>query len=198
MINEPFLNKEIDIRNTLSNIEQKLPKNILSNIKEIFIGQFEELKRRQVQSLYESGAIFLSNEIEGEKELVLSIIHEMAHALEETQREKIYFDGLIEKEFLAKRASLFNILKTNGYINGISLMGLFFKPEYDIKFDNWLNKTITYPILSGLSSGLFLSSYAITSIREYFANAFEKFFSGHSEEVKKITPSVYNKLVEFI
>ena len=198
MINEPFLNKEIDIRNTLSNIEQKLPKNILSNIKEIFIGQFEELKRRQVQSLYESGAIFLSNEIEGEKELVLSIIHEMAHALEEIQRDKIYSDGLIEKEFLAKRTTLFNILKTSGHVNGISLMGLFFKPEYDIKFDNWLNKTITYPVLSGLSSGLFLSPYSITSIREYFANAFEKFFSGYSEEVKKTTPSVYSKLVDLI
>lgn len=198
MINEPFLNKEINIRNVIYNIEQKLPKAILSNIKEIYVGQFEELKQRQVQSLYEDGAIFLSSEIEGEKELVLSIIHEMAHALEETQRDKIYSDGLIEKEFLAKRATLFNILKTNGHVNGINLMGLFFKPEYDIKFDNFLNKTITYPVLSGLSSGLFLSPYAITSIREYFANAFEKFFSGHSEEVKKITPSVYNKLVKFI
>ena len=196
MINEPFLNKEIDIRNTLSNIEQKLPKMMLSNIKEIYIGQFEELKRRQIQSLYEDGAIFLSNEIEGEKELILSIIHEMAHALEETQRDKIYSDGLIEKEFLAKRATLFNILKTNGYINGISLMGLFFKPEYDIKFDNWLNKTITYPVLSGLSSGLFLSPYSITSIREYFANAFEKYYSGHINDVKVISPKVYNKLIE--
>ena len=44
------------------------------------------------------------------------------------------------------------------------------------EFDNFLYKKIGYDKLSLLTSGLFLSPYSITTIREYFASGLIRLF----------------------
>ena len=46
-------------------------------------------------------------------------------------------------------------------------------------------------------SGLFNSAYAATSLREYFANAFEEYFLGNRKNLSKISPQLYKK-IDFI
>jgi Mlc titration factor MtfA (ptsG expression regulator) len=46
--------------------------------------------------------------------------------------------------------------------------------------------------------GLFCSPYGATSIQEYFANGFEKYFTESPQYVKKISPVMYQKVVEVI
>jgi Mlc titration factor MtfA (ptsG expression regulator) len=45
-----------------------------------------------------------------------------------------------------------------------------------------------------MTVGLFCSPYGATSIREYFANAFEYYFIKDPKYVKKVSPRVYVKI----
>lgn len=193
IIVEPFVNPNIDLSRCISYIEQIVPRSLLMNIDVIYIGDFEPLNVRQVQSLFENGLIYLSNKIESEKELILSLIHETAHAFEEINGDFIYDNGEIEQEFLAKRLTLFNILKSHNFDPPTEYFKISrFIPE----FDHYLNNIVGYKTLENMSNGLFLSPYGITSLREYFANAFEKFFSGQPHLVKNISPAIYRKLAD--
>jgi Mlc titration factor MtfA (ptsG expression regulator) len=44
--------------------------------------------------------------------------------------------------------------------------------------------------------GLFVSPYGATSLEEYFANAFENFYLEDPDDVKKISPALYNLIVQ--
>ena len=69
-------------------------------------------------------------------------------------------------------------------------------PEYSKNFDNHLYFEIGYPYLTNVSVNLFYSPYAITSLREYFANGFEAYFTGDDiYRLKKVSPLLYNKLM---
>ena len=91
-----------------------------------------------------------------------------------------------------KRMKLKEILQANGY--DVSKQN-FENLEYDEKFDFYLYEEIGYPALTTLTVNLFCSPYGATSIREYFANAFENFFMKEPRYVKKLSPKVYNKIV---
>ena len=49
-------------------------------------------------------------------------------------------------------------------------------PNYVLEFDEFLYKTVGYDLLRDLTVELFVSPYAATSLREYFANGFEHYF----------------------
>ena len=70
--------------------------------------------------------------------------------------------------------------------------------EYNKKFDNFLANEVGYPTLLSLTMGLFVSPYAATSIQEYFANGFEKYFLDNPRMVRDISPVLYGKIEEII
>ena len=45
--------------------------------------------------------------------------------------------------------------------------------------------------------GLFISPYSATSLREYFAKSFQRYFMGDMEQIQKISPAVFEK-IEFL
>ena len=59
----------------------------------------------------------------------------------------------------------------------------------------FLYKKIGYDKLAALIRGLFISAYAPTSLREYFATGFTEFYldSDHSY-LKRVSPALYEKL----
>ena len=57
--------------------------------------------------------------------------------------------------------------------------------EYNKKFDNFFANEVGYPTLLSLTMGLFVSPYGATSIQEYFANGFEKYFLEGPRTVQK-------------
>lgn len=189
------LPEEINLNRVLSFISQNLPAVFYTNVDMVYIGQFPFLKARQVDALYENGAIYISSKIESEKDLMSDLVHEIAHSFEESRPEQIYQDGRIESEFLAKRTKLFQILKARGY--NVKLSD-FQNTDYDKEFDEYLYSELGYETLATMTNGLFISPYAATSLREYFANAFEEFFVNDMKPVKDLTPTVYNKLIEYL
>ena len=66
-------------------------------------------------------------------------------------------------------------------------------------FDHYLYNVVEYPTLSTLTTGLFYSPYAVTSLREYFANGFENYFLRDQNYLKKDEPSiVYSKIGDLL
>jgi len=44
--------------------------------------------------------------------------------------------------------------------------------------------------------GIFSSPYAITSLREYWAKGFEEYYLGVQQDLKKISPVLFSKLMQ--
>ena len=106
----------------------------------------------------------------------------------------IYTDNLIN-EFKGKRERLFHLLSAEGFHTNPVLYGF---TEYNEKFDNFLANEVGYPTLLSLTMGLFASPYGATSIQEYFANGFEKYFLDNPRIVRNISPVLYRKIEEII
>ena len=183
----------ISIDNIVEKIESTLPERLLRNIDMIYVGQFDTLIDREVNALYADGAIYITNHQEDVSDMLDDIVHEAAHSLEEELSIDIYGDGTIEAEFLGKRARLKSILVNQGYyvVDGYDFMD----SDYSEKLDNFFYKEIGYPTMATMTNGLFVSTYACTSIREYFANGFETFYLADRDYLRKISPKLYNKLV---
>ena len=186
-----------DIHGTLSNLEKIVPKQLFYNIDVIMVGDFEEFHRRQVNAMYQNGAIYVANDQDNPVDMIDDIIHELAHSIEEASVELIYGDNVLQQEFLGKRKRLLDILKQEGYNVRESE---FLDTSFSLEFDHFLFSEIGYPTLASLTMNLFISPYGITSLSEYFANGFEKYLLNFENRkyLKNISPYLFNKIEEVI
>lgn len=182
----------VDTRSAITKSLSKIPRHLLKNINSIKVGNFEQLNSRSIQALYDKQTIVLSNKHTTTDDIVDDIIHEVAHSVEEIYGQKIYSDGKIEKEFLLKRKTLWQKLKQAGFEKPLDL---FLNVSYTKELDHFLYMIVGYGVIRSLSLDLFYSPYAATSLREYFANAFEAFFMKEDiSRIKSVSPRVYEKL----
>ena len=195
--NKKDLPPEIEIDSILQKISSILPTSFLDNIDSVYIGEFDSLKKREVDSVYQDGAIYIvPSYVFSKEELLRNIIHEVAHAVEEQNSLEIYGDRELEGEFVKKRIKLLDKLKSIGY--DIPSIELFTDSEYSSELDNYFYKEVGYPLMAQLTSNMFSSPYGATSLREYFANSFEDYFLGNMKDVKVISPKVYNKINKLV
>ena len=185
----------IEINNILNTVKDIINKNYLDGLEAIYIGDFKDLNRRDIQSMLKDGAIWISSNnvknIITEPLVVENIIHEISHLLEERYQSEIYGDGKLEREYVSKKNRLFNILKADGYTLSYDL---FFSDDMLREFDNFLYKVVGYDKLSLLAAGLFLSPYSITTIREYFAAGMLNYLLEEGEYLNEISPVLYKKI----
>lgn len=196
-IKEP-LPERVDVEYCFQYIIQKMPSIFYNNLDKVFIGQFPFLKSRQVDAIYRDKCIYITNKQQTNETLISDIIHEIAHSFEEKKYKEIYDDNRIKIEFLSKREALFHILQNKNMLNEKITESYFYETEYNQDFDEFLYKTIGYDRLAPETRNIFLSPYAATSLREYFANAFEFFFVKDILLTKKYAPSVYEKLIIYL
>ena len=194
-IKDPITTK-INIARVLRQIEETVPAFLAQGVESIFIGQFEELKEREIQALFNNGTIYLTNEQDSEEDMFDDIVHEFAHSVEEWAGMEIYGDSTIKYEFLAKREILFKQLSQLGYKN--LYLRDFLDTEYSKNFDFFLYKSVGYDKLDVITVGLFPTSYSVTSIREYFAMGFEEYLYGDRRNLKEISPALYNKIEQIV
>ena len=185
----------INVNKILKLIKKEIPSVMLSVIDGIYVGDFKELKNRNIQAMFKDRAIYIScfrNTPYVTEELIVSdICHELGHGMENEFGRQIYSDGKIESEYNGKKKKLFSLLKSDGF--NIST-NMFFSDNNIEEFDNFLFNDLTYDKLSSYLAGLFTSPYSVTSIREYFANGLEDYLLGDREYLKKISPSLYKKI----
>ena len=183
---------EANIPQFCAEVEEKIPQALCSNLDVIYIGEIPELNGRN--ALYSNGAIYITSTEPTTFDMLENFVHELAHSLEGTYGSYIYTDDLIQ-EFRAKRQTLYQLLKAKGYNVSERLSNF---TEYNEKFDHFLADEVGYPVLLGLTMGLFASPYAATSIQEYFANGFEKYYLDNPGRVRIISPVLYEKITEII
>ena len=73
----------------------------------------------------------------------------------------------------------------------------YMEPEYNKEFDMFLYEKVGYSELGNILRGVFITPYAATSLREYFATAFTEFYLHPDEHgfLKKLCPALYKKIV---
>jgi len=188
-----FVN-DIDIEYVSKQIENLIPQNMARYFEGVYVGDFDFFKtnNRNFNAMHQDGVIYATNTQDNEKDLIDDIIHEIAHTLEADYGDLVYGDNALEKEFLAKRKMLYQLVDKKK-----NLMD-FLDPDYSAEFDNYLYKQLGYNYINVLASGLFYSPYAITALKEYWANGFENFFLGDRRKLKELSPVLYNKIVQII
>ena len=186
-----FIN-DINHKSVFENINNLLPEHFINNIDVIYVGEFDFFKEREINASYLDGAIYVSNVQDNEQDLLDDIVHEIAHALEESYSDIIYQDKNIEKNFLHKRSILERNLRHSGFDTS---QYDFSNIVYDKDLDFFLYKEVGYERLNTFIQGLFLTEYSVVSLKEYFATGFEENYINKSLYLKKICPYIYDKLV---
>lgn len=196
-IHEPLAIDTVSFDRIISQIEEYVPPHLFDGIDLIYVGYFQDLIDRELEAMYENAAIFITNVLESDADYIENIIHEVAHALEESNGLQIYGDKKIEKEFLGKRKRLFHIIQSEGH-DATRVDAL--DPEYQEDMDKFLYQELGYESLNYLINGLFLNPYAVTSLREYFASGMEKYLlsSEDRRHLKTLSPKLVEKIEELI
>jgi len=190
-VKDPLTNG-LDMEEIVNFVESRVPNRFLAEVEMIIVGDLEEFKDRKINAMYKDGCLYITNEQDDADDLIDDIIHEIAHSLEEPFGLEIYGDKKLSSEFLNKRGQLRNILWEHGYKTQLNF---FMNTEYDVEFDDFLLNKVGYDKLSILMQGLFISPYAATSLREYFATGFTDFFMESDHRLlKSISPVLYSKI----
>jgi len=190
---DSLLNDSINMERLMAKVEGKIPLHLLSEVEMIIVGSFDEFEERSINAFYEDGTLFLSNMQDNEADMYDDIIHEVAHSLESVYGRQLYADQKLQNEFLGKRKHMHDLL----WSEGIKVPQSFFlNLEYNEEFDDFLYKKIGYNELASMLTGIFVSPYAATSLREYFATGFTEFYldSNHNF-LQRIAPQLYKKII---
>jgi len=175
-------------------INARVPFHLTTGIDIIYIGQFPEMKKRDLSAYYEDGAIYVTNNQDEEMDMIDDIIHELAHAVERNNEELIYGTGTLQNEFLAKRKNLSMRLDDMYEVP----LDFTINMDYDENIDMFLYQTVGYDVLNQLATNIFISGYAATSLNEYFARGFEEYFIGDKDTLKQLSPVLYRIIDELV
>lgn len=189
---EKIVNDDVDMEKVIAKLEATLPKHLYSEIEMIIVGWFDEFEERGINAFYDSGTVYVSNLQDDSGDLYDDLIHEIAHSLEEPYGYDIYGDEKIKNEFLRKRKHLHDLLWAKGIKAPLSF---FMNVEHDREFDEFLHQKVGYDNLAPIIQGLFITPYAATDLREYFATGFVEYYidSNHGF-LKKVSPALYEKI----
>ena len=185
------LPEHINLSAVLQKVEDMLPAYYFRYIHAVKIGTYPEMINREINAMYKDSVLYISNFQADEEDMYDDIIHEIAHAVEQHNADLIYGDEKLMVEFLGKRKRLFNLLKSKGY--DVKLKE-FLQVKYNYDFDMFLFQEIGYPLLNNLVMGLFPGAYSVTSLNEYFATGFERYYMKEGKKLSKICPQLVKKI----
>jgi len=185
---------EVNLEFVLNYISARVPFYLTQGIEIIYVGKFPEMEEREINAFYENDAIYVTNEQEEEMDMIEDIIHEISHAVEQSNQEFIYESGQLQREFLGKRRALSNLLSQKFKVPADFDIDV----EYDRSIDDFLFRDVGYDALNQICVGIFPSAYACTSVSEYWAKGFEELFIGETNELKQMCPVLYKTLALLI
>lgn len=188
------LPEEVDAEFVFEYLNSRIPSYLTTNVEMIYVGKFPEMVERDINAYYENDAIYITNEQDDEMDMIEDIVHEVSHAVEHYNQEFIYGDGALQREFLAKRQRLSDLLSQKFKVPSDFNVNF----EYDRAIDDFLFRDVGYDVLGEICTNIFPSGYAATSISEYWAKGFEELFIGDREELKKLCPVLYKTMIKLI
>jgi hypothetical protein len=182
------LPENVDVEFVFNYINARIPFHLTRNVEMIYVGQFPEMKERDINAYYENDAIYITNEQDDEMDMIEDIVHEISHAVEHYNQESIYGSGALQREFIAKRKRLSDLLSQKYKVPDTFNIDF----EYDRAIDDFLFRDVGYDALNQICVNIFPSGYAATSISEYWAKGFEELFIGDKES--QLCPVLYKKI----
>jgi len=186
-----------DFEQALRKLEKAIPEYfLLQGIDVIYVGDFADLKDRDLNAAYADGAIYVLPNQSSDQDFLDDIVHEVAHSLEERFTGFIYGDGKIQQEYKEKYLKLIGLMGKQAQIDIPEKFFGYTPFDYDPEWDEFLYQVVGYDTLHLITPGLFASPYGATSLREYWANTFEHFYLTSDAETAKISPQAYNKIKE--
>jgi hypothetical protein len=188
------ISDDVDFEFVLNYIAARVPFYLTSNIEMIYVGQFPEMKERDINAFYENDAIYVTNKQDGEMDMIEDVIHEISHAVEQYNQEFIYGSGALQREFVAKRKRLSALLSQKYEVPADFNINF----EYDRAIDEFLYRDVGYDALNQICVNIFPSAYACTSVSEYWAKGFEELFIGETTDLKQMCPVLYKTLALLI
>ena len=194
IIIKDMISDDVDFEFVLNYISSRVPFYLTSNIEMIYVGQFPEMKERDINAFYENDAIYVTNEQDDEMDMIEDIIHEISHAVEQYNQEYIYGSGALQREFVAKRKRLSALLSQKYEVPADFNINF----EYDRSIDEFLYRDVGYDALNQICVNIFPSAYACTSVSEYWAKGFEELFIGETNNLKQMCPVLYRTLALLI
>ena len=175
-------------------VSSRIPFVLTKNIDVIYVGQFPEMKERDINAYFDNDAIYVTNEQDDEMDIIEDIIHEISHAVEHYNRDFIYGDGNLQREFIAKRKRLSALLSQKYEVPSDFNVNF----EYDRAIDDFLYRDVGYDALNQICVGIFSSAYVATSISEYWAKGFEELFIGEKSNLRQMCPVLNRKMLTLI
>lgn len=188
------LPEDVDIEFVFKYINARIPFHLTKNIEVVYIGQFPEMKERDINAYFENDAIYVTNEQDDEMDMIEDIVHEISHAVEQYNQEFIYGQGAIQREFIAKRKRLSSLLSQKYDVPDTFNHDF----EFDQAIDDFLYRTVGYDALNQICVNIFPSGYAATSVSEYWAKGFEELFIGDRGALKDMCPVLYKTMALLI
>lgn len=176
----------------------KIPEHLTDGLDGIYVANLEEFQKRQINAIFKDGVIYVTPNQESDEDFLDDVVHEIGHYVEEKFYDEIYGDRSLEKEFLEKRLEFKNRLKPVGFVNTKYFHDLLVTPTYSQELDDVFYKDIGYDKIREISSDIFVSPYAITSLREYWANGFENYMMYNKKQIQKTSPALYLKLKDLV
>lgn len=190
-VKEPFTDPEVNLAHILRTIRSKIPKSILEKIDVIYVGDFDFVER----AVYQDNAIYLSNNIVNEKEIISNIVHEIGAQVEEEFSEYLYGDDKLCNEFKEKRLQFYELLNKEEISASEED---FLNIEESESFEKFLFEEVGYSELKRLTSDIFYSPYSISWVEEYIKSGFAAYILGDKKSLKTLCPVLYNKIYNII
>ena len=184
------LPEEVDPDFVFNYVGSRIPLYLTTNIDMIYVGQFPEMEERDINAFYENDAIYITNKQDDEMDMIEDIVHEISHAVEHYNKEAIYGEGTLQREFIAKRKRLSALLSQRYDVPNDFNVNF----HYDRAIDEFLYRDVGYDALNQICVGIFPSAYAATSLSEYWAKGFEELFIGDRNELRSLCPVLYKTL----
>ena len=175
-------------------VTSRVPSYMTRNVDVIYVGQFPEMKKRDINAYFDNDAIYVTNEQEDEMDMIEDIIHEISHAVEHYNREFLYDDGALQREFIGKRKRLSSLLSQEYEVPADFNINF----EYDRSIDDFLYRDVGYDALNQICVNIFPSGYAATSLSEYWAKGFEELFIGSKDNLKSMCPILHSRLIRLM
>ena len=97
------LPENVSIDEVLSIITSKIPRHLHQGVDVIYVGQFKDFIAREINAMFEDGAIYVTNDQDNAEDMIDDIVHEIAHSVESEYPDMIYEDGRLFKEFIGKK-----------------------------------------------------------------------------------------------
>lgn len=194
----------INIPKVLKSVRILIPENLyVDSLFEIYIGKFDSLKTKGVDSTYNKGYIYISSsylkmKTGAERKLARALTHEIGHAFESQFYDDIYEGSkisAIEDEFRKKKVKLFSELEEKGHQIPNEWIDNHKPNKY---FEDFLKNEVGYESLISSTEDDVVSPYVYTSLSEYIATNFQYYFLGNRSRVKEYAPEFYELLEEII